>query len=72
MLPPLDALDQLFADFAPRGAARQQVLGAVDLGRFGQDRRAAVRDQQVHRRAQRRIGADAASSRPSRRIAGRS
>ena len=41
------------------GAPRQQVLGAVDLGRLRQDRRAAVAHQQVDRRAERRVGGDA-------------
>ena len=43
VLPPVDALDQLLADFARHGAAREQVLGAVDLRRLGKDRGAAVR-----------------------------
>jgi hypothetical protein len=60
VLPPLDARDQLFAHFAFHRAAGQQVLGAVDLGRLAQDGGAAVRHQQVHRGAQRRVGADAA------------
>ena len=59
VLPPADALDQLLADLAADRAARQQVLGAVDLRRLRQDRGAAVAHQQVDRRAQRRIGADA-------------
>jgi hypothetical protein len=62
--------DELLADFGRHRAARQQVLGAVDLGRLGQDGGAAVRHQQVDGRAQRRVGADA-GSRPSRRTAGR-
>jgi hypothetical protein len=41
-------------------AARQQMLGAIDLGRLAQDGRAAMRHQQIHCRAQRRVGADAA------------
>jgi hypothetical protein len=39
--------------------AHQHVLDAVDLGRLRQDRGAAVAHQDVHRRAQRRVGADA-------------
>ena len=59
VLPPADALDQLLADRARCGAARQQMLGAVDLRRLGQHRGAAVLDQQVDGRAERRIGGDA-------------
>ena len=59
VLPPLDARDELLADLARHGAPRQQVLGAVDLGRLRQDRRAAVAHQQVDRRAERGIGGDA-------------
>ena len=41
------------------GAARQQVLGAVDLGRLGQHGGAAVAHQQVDGGAERRVGGDA-------------
>ena len=41
------------------GAARQQVLGAVDLRRLAEHRRAALFDQQVGGVAQRRVGGDA-------------
>jgi hypothetical protein len=34
LLPPADALDELLADRARRGAAGEEVLGAVDLGRL--------------------------------------
>ena len=40
-------------------AAGQQVLGAVDLRRLGQDRGAAMAHQQVGRGAERRVGGDA-------------
>ena len=59
MLPPADALDQLFAHLAAHRAAGQQVLCAVNFGRFAQDGGAAMRHQQVDRRAQGRVGADA-------------
>jgi hypothetical protein len=59
ILPPLDDADELLADFARRGAAGEQVLGAVDLRRLGEDRRAAMLDQQVDGLAQRRVGGDA-------------
>ena len=36
--PPFDAFDQLFADCAADGPARQQMFRAVDLRRFAQDR----------------------------------
>ena len=55
LLPPLDALDQLLADLARDRAARQQVLGAVDLGRLRQDRGAAVAHQEVGAGAERRV-----------------
>ena len=51
--------DELFADCARHRAARQQVLGAVDLRRLGQDRGAAVAHEQVDGGAERRIGGDA-------------
>jgi len=38
--PPLDPLDQLLAHLATDGPARQQVLGAVDLGRLAEHGRA--------------------------------
>jgi hypothetical protein len=59
-LPPGNARQQLVGHLATDGAARQQVFAAVDLGRFRQDRGAAMAHQAVHRRAQRRVGADAA------------
>ena len=42
-----------------RGAARQQMFGAVDLRRFRQDRGAAVAHQNIDGRAERGIGGDA-------------
>src|SRR4029077_1005977 len=57
-LPPLDALDQLLADRAVDGAAREQVFGAVDLRRLREDRGAAVLDQFVDRGAERRVCGD--------------
>eukprot|EP01136_Pigoraptor_vietnamica_P022749 Opistho-1_new@6175 len=59
VLPPLDAVHELLAHLALHRAAREQVLGAVDLGRLAEDGRAAMRHQQVDRRAQRRVRADA-------------
>ena len=38
VLPPADPLDELLAHLARHRAAGEQVLGAVDLGRLGQDR----------------------------------
>src|SRR4051794_11162856 len=61
-LPPADALDQLFADFATGGAARQQMLGAIDLGRLAEHGGAALRHQQIDRVAERRVGGDAAEA----------
>ena len=58
-LPPMDHVDELLADLAGRGAARQEVLGPVDLGRLRQDRGAAVPHQQIGRGPERRIGRDA-------------
>jgi len=47
VLPPLQEIEQLVADFLADGAAQQHMLGAVDLRRLAQDRRAAVLHQQV-------------------------
>src|SRR5207244_1416065 len=58
-LPPLDPLDELFTDLARDGASRKQVLGTVDLRRFGKYRGAAVAHQEIDRGAKRRIGGDA-------------
>ncbi len=55
-LPPAHEIDELLADLAADGAARQEMLGAVGLGRLGQDHRAAVAHDEVARSAQRRIG----------------
>src|SRR5690606_22104344 len=59
VLPPLDAAYQLVGHLLRDRAAREQVLGAVDLGGLGQDHRAAVRDEDVAGRAERGIGGDA-------------
>ena len=45
--------------FGAHRAAREQVLGAVNLGCFAQDGGTAVSHQQVHRCAQCRVGTDA-------------
>ena len=58
----MDPLDQLLADFAAGGAARQQMLGAIDLGRLAQHRGTALRHQQIDRVAERRVGGDAAEA----------
>jgi hypothetical protein len=58
--PPVDHLDQLLAHRARHGAPREQVLGAVDLGRFRQHRRAAVAHQLIRGRPERRVRRDAA------------
>ena len=59
VLPPVDDLDELLAHFPVLRAAGEQVLGAVDLRRLREDRRAAMPDQDVGRDAERRIGGDA-------------
>src|SRR5207248_3325219 len=59
-LPPFDALDEFLAHLAGDGPARQQVLGAINLRRFADDRRAAFGDQQIGGDAERGIGRDAA------------
>ena len=41
------------------GAAGEQMLGAIDFRRFGEDAGAAMLDQDIDGRAQRRIGGDA-------------
>src|SRR5437660_677485 len=58
ILPPLDSRDELFADFARDRPARQQVLGAVDFGRFRKNRGSAVTHQQIDGRTERRIRGD--------------
>ena len=58
--PPFDALDQLVGDGRRFGAAREQLFGPVNFGRFAEDRRAAAGDDQVAGDAERRIGGDAA------------
>ena len=52
-------VQQLLADFGRDRAARQHVFDAVDLRRLRQDGGAAVAHQDVHRRAERRVGRDA-------------
>ena len=59
LLPPLDAANQLVRYLGAYRAAREQVLGAVNLGCFAQDGGTAVSHQQVHRCAQGRVGTDA-------------
>src|SRR5207302_2980001 len=58
-LPPADARDQFLAHRAAHRAPREQMLGAVDLRRLGKDRGAAMTHQQIDRRAERRVRADA-------------
>src|SRR5262249_6954416 len=58
-LPPLVTVDELLGDALVDGAANQQVLGAVDLGRLGEHPGATVAHQLVHRPAERRVGGDA-------------
>ena len=79
MLPPLDALDQLVRHIGSHCASGQQVLRAIDFGRFRQDGAAAVGNQHVDCYAEGRIGADAAvavratalqADRDVRRVAG--
>ena len=53
VLPPLDPRRRALADFARHGAARQQMLGAVDFGRLRKDRRAAVAHEQIDGGAER-------------------
>ena len=59
VLPPVDARDEFFAHLAAHGAARQQMLGAIDFRGFGQDRGTAGRHQAVNGIAERRVGGDA-------------
>src|SRR5207302_733453 len=59
VLPPLDAPDELLADFPAHRAPGEQMLGAVDFGGLGKYRRSAVPNEEVYGCAQRRIGADA-------------
>ena len=59
ILPPADGGGQLFADFWGGGAAHQEVFGPVDLGRLGQDCRAALGHQQIDSHTKVWIGGDA-------------
>ena len=45
ILPPADALDQLFANFAAACTARQRVFDTVDFRRLRQDEGAAMARQ---------------------------
>ena len=49
----------ILADLAAARAPGEQVLGAVDLGRLGEDSRAAVAHEDVDGGAERRVGGDA-------------
>src|SRR5207253_9836069 len=57
-LPPFVAVDELLGDALVDRAPDQEVLGAVDLGRLGEDAGAAVADQLVHRPAERGVRGD--------------
>src|SRR5262249_35503049 len=58
--PPLDALDKLFADGPADRAAREEVLGPVNLRRFADDAGAALGDEQIAGDAEGGVGSDAA------------
>src|SRR4051812_12303326 len=58
-VPPAHEIDQLLADFAADGAAREQMLGAISLRRLRQDHGAAVTYDEIAGRTQRRIGGNA-------------
>ena len=59
LLPPVDAVDEALGDLGRRGAAGEEVFGAVDLGGFGEDGGAAVADEDVDGCAEGGVGADA-------------
>ena len=59
LLPPVDAIDEALGDFGARGAAGEEMFGAVDLGGFGEDGGAAVADEDVDGGAESGVGADA-------------
>src|SRR5262249_54264918 len=59
-LPPLDALDELFADGPANGAARQEMLGTVDLRGLTQDAGAALGDEEIAGDTEGGVGGDAA------------
>ena len=59
VLPPAHQGDELLAHFGGDGAAGEEVFGAVGFGSFAQDHGAAVADQEVARRAERRVRGDA-------------
>ncbi len=58
VLPPLDDADEFLADLARGRPARQEMLGAIDLGGFGQHGRTAVLDEDVGGDAQCHVGGD--------------
>ena len=62
LFPPADALQQPLGYIGRRGAARQHVLGAVDLGGLAERHGAALAHQHVGRAAQSGVGCDAAPS----------
>ncbi len=47
LLPPVDAVDEALGDFGARGAASEEMFGAVDFRGFGEDGGAAVADEDV-------------------------
>ena len=55
-----DPLQQRLGNFAADRASREQVLGTINLGRLGQDRRAAVAYDEVAGPSQGWVGGDAA------------
>src|SRR5207302_10941751 len=61
-LPPLVAVDQLLRDTLVDRAADQEVLGAVDLGGFGEHTGAAVADELVDGPAERGVRRDAGAA----------
>src|SRR5690606_28491960 len=59
-LPPADAFDERLADLGLRRAAREEMLGAVHLGRLAEDARSAVSDEEIGGVTERGVGRYAA------------
>ena len=58
LFPPPDAVDQSLADIGRAGAAGEQMLGTIDLGRFGKNRGATGGDQSIAGHTECRVGGD--------------
>ena len=59
ILPPMDALDEFFADGFVGRATREEMFGTVNFRRLGENGRAAMADEFINRRTKRRVGRDA-------------